>query len=254
MRLLAGAIRALALTRTEIEALPDNYAAGAQAGELPALFSRESGWMEVRSFHERMHESAAMNRRVTRVFVKSAERPQSEASFLEGLSQGHGQSDSVGAAALVIQVLLIAADGAVLPSPITYEVQIPTAASDSAASSAGRPILQYELSRQRLLSAPRQAGLVLFDELAPAYLPIAGNDFSFATPPRMDGDPVVVPLRSRCVVCHGEGLGKLMTFATIEKPCVERLPASEPSHARDVAARKMTREDFRSLKLALAGR
>jgi hypothetical protein len=56
------------------------------------------------------------------------------------------------------------------------------------------------------------------------------------------------------VVCHGEGLGKLFTFATIEKPRVERLPASEPSHARDVAARKMTREDFRSLKLALAGR
>jgi hypothetical protein len=252
MPLLAGAIRALALTRAEIEALPDNYAAGARAGELPALFSRESGWMEVRSFHERLHESAAMNRRVTRVFVKPAERPRSEAAFLKGLSQGQGQSDSVGAAALVIQVLLIAADGAVVPSPITYEVQIRTAASDPGTSSAARQILQYELSRRRLLSAPRQAGLVLLDELAPAYLPIAGNDFSFATPPRMDGDPVVVPLRSRCVVCHGEGLGKLFTFATIEKPRVERLAASEPSHARDVAARKMTREDFRSLKLALA--
>lgn len=254
MPLLAGAIRALALTRAEIEALPDNYAAGARAGELPALFSRESGWMEVRSFHERMHESAAMNRRVTRVFVKPAERPRSEAAFLKGLSQGQGQSDSVGAAALVIQVLLIAADGAVVPSPITNEVQIRAAASDPGISPAGRQILQYELSRRRLLSAPRQAGLVLLDELAPAYLPIAGNDFSFATPPRMDGDPVVVPLRSRCVVCHGEGLGKLFTFAKIEKPRVERLPASEPSHARDVAARKMTREDFRSLKLALAGR
>jgi len=253
MPLLARAIRALALTRAEIEALPDNYAAGARAGELPALFSGESGWVEVRSFHERMHESAAMNRRVARVFVKPAKRPQSEAAFLEGLSQGQGQSDSVAAAALVIQVLLIAADGAVVPSPITYEVQIRTAASDPDSSRAGRQVLQYELSRRRLLSAPRQAGLVVRDELAPAYLPMAGNDLSFATPPRMDGDPVVVPLRSRCVVCHGEGLGKLFTFATIEKPRVERLPASEPSHARDVATRKMTREDFRSLKLALAG-
>ena len=254
MPLLARAIRALALTRAEIEALPDNYAAGARAGELPALFSRESGWMEVRSFHERMHERAVMNRRVTRVFVKPAERPQSEAAFLEGLSQGQGQSDSLGAAALLIQVLLIAADGTVVPSPITYEVQIRTAASDPGPSPAGRQILQYELSRRRLLSVPRQAGLVLLDELAPAYLPIAGNDFSFATPPSMDGDPVVVPLRSRCAVCHGEGLGKLFTFAKIEKPRVERLPAGEPSHARDVAARKMTREDFRSLTLALAGR
>jgi hypothetical protein len=252
--LLARAIRALALTRAEIEALPNNYAAGARAGELPAVFSREGGWMEVRSFHERMHESAAMNRRVARVFVKPAERPRSEAAFLEGLSQGQGRSDSVEAAALVIQVLLIAADGAVVPSPITYEVQIRTAASEPDTSPAGRQILQYELSRRRLLSAPRQAGLVPLDELAPAYLPIAGNDFSFATPPRMDGDPILVPLGSRCGVCHGEGLGKLFTFAKIEKPRVERLAAGEPSHARDVAARKMAREDFRSLNLALAGR
>jgi hypothetical protein len=141
-----------------------------------------------------------------------------------------------------------------VPSPITYEVQIRTEASEPDTSPAGQQILQYELSRRRLLSAPRQAGLVPLDELAPAYLPIAGNDFSFATPPRMDGDPVLVPLGSRCGVCHGEGLGKLFTFAKIEKPRVERLAAGEPSHARDVAARKMTREDFRSLKLALAGR
>jgi hypothetical protein len=254
MPLLARAIRALALTRAEIEALPDNYAAGARAGELPALFSPESGWMEVRSFHERTHERAAMNRRVTRVFVKPAAPPQSEAAFLEGLSQGQGQSDSVGAAALVIQVLLIASDGAVVPSPITYEVQIRTAVNDRDTSAARPRILQYELSRRRLLSDPRQAGLVVLDELAPAYLPIAGNDFSFATPPRMDGDPVVVPLRRRCVVCHGEGLGKLATFAKIGKPRVERLRAGEPSHAPEVAARKMTREDFRSLQLAFAGR
>jgi hypothetical protein len=164
--------------------------------------------MEVRSFQERMHESAAMNRRVTRVFVKPAERPQSEAAFLAGLSQGQGRSDSVGAAALVIQVLLIAADGAVVPSPITHEVQIRAAASDPDTSSAGRQILQYELSRRRLLSAPRQAGLVLLDELAPAYLPIAGNDFSFATPPRMDGDPVVRPASAGMRSCGGSPVAR----------------------------------------------
>jgi hypothetical protein len=247
--LLARAIGALAVTRAEIEALPDNYAAGARAGELPAIFSSDSGWMEVRSFHERMHERAVMNRRVTRVFVKPADRSQSEAAFLDSLRLGQGRSDSVSAAALVIQALLIAADGAVVPSPITYEVQIRRAAS-SASPAEGR-ILQYELSRRHFLASPRQSGLVLFDALAPAYLPISGNDFSFATPPRMDGDPVVVPLGSRCVACHGEGLGKLFTFSTIELPRVERLPAGEPSHALDVAARKMAREDFRSLSQAL---
>ncbi len=252
MPLVAGAIRALALTRAEIGALPDNFAAGARAGELPALFAPASGWIEVRSFHERMHENAAMNRRVTRVFVKPLDRPRSEAAFLKGLSEG--QSDSVGAAALVIQTLLIAADGTVVPSPITYEVQIRTAAGNPGNPPAGGHILRYELSRRRLLAAPREGGLVRLDEFAPAYLPIAGNDLSFATPPRMDGDPVVVPLRDRCAVCHGEGLGKLFTFAKIGTQRVERLPAGEPSHARDVAARKMTGEDFRSLKLAFANR
>jgi hypothetical protein len=141
-----------------------------------------------------------------------------------------------------------------VPSPITYEVQIRAAGGDPGNPPAGGKIFQYELSRRRLLSASHRGGLVPLDELAPAYLPEAGNDLSFATPPRMDGDPVVVPLRHRCAVCHGEGLGKLNTFAMIEPPRVERLPAGEPSHARDVAARKMTHDDFRSLKLALAGR
>ncbi len=53
MPLLARAIRALALTRAEIEALTDNYAAGARAGELPALFSRESGWRTALAEHRR---------------------------------------------------------------------------------------------------------------------------------------------------------------------------------------------------------
>ena len=45
MPLLARAIRALALTRAEIETLPDNYAAGARAGELPALSHLKAvGW------------------------------------------------------------------------------------------------------------------------------------------------------------------------------------------------------------------
>src|SRR6185436_4477816 len=94
-------------------------------------------------------------------------------------------------------------------------------------------VLQYELSRRRLLFTQQRGGLVLLDELAPAYLPIAGNDLSFATPSRMDGDPVLVALHDRCVACHGPGLGKLNTFAMIDKPRVERLRAGEPSHAPD---------------------
>jgi len=252
MPLLAGAIRSLALTRGEIDALPDNYLAGARAGELPPLFAAGSGWLELRSSHERMHERAADNRRVARVFVKPAHRPRSETEFLKGLEEGHGQGNSVGAAALVIQLLLIAADGAVVPSPITYEVQVRTAASDPGSASGVGHVRQHELSRRRLLSAPRQGGLVALDERAPAYLPTAGNDLSFATPSRMDGDPVLVALRDRCVVCHGPGLGKLITFSMVGSPRVEQLNAGAPSHARDVASRKMAREDFRSLRQGIA--
>ena len=89
---------------------------------------------------------------------------------------------------------------------------------------------------------------------APAYLPMAGNDLSFATPSRLDGDPVLAPLAIRCSACHGPGpgVGTLITFAMIvaherTMPRVDRLVTAQNAHARDVAKQKMEREDFKAL-------
>src|SRR6188768_3777506 len=53
---LAAAMRALALTETEIAKLPDSYENAVQASRLPPVFDERSGWMEVRWFPTRMHD------------------------------------------------------------------------------------------------------------------------------------------------------------------------------------------------------
>jgi hypothetical protein len=169
--------------------------------------------------------------------------------FPEGQGKDVGGVDAL---ALVIQVLLIASDGAVVPSPLTYEVQLRTRTRSPSGSFIGAEIEQYELSRKHMLVAPETGGLTRLDERAPVYLPAAGNDFSFATPPALDRAPVLVPLRDRCASCHGEALGTIATFAMHatpgSAPRVERLDPGENRHARDVAERKMTREEFLSLQ------
>jgi hypothetical protein len=84
---------------------------------------------------------------------------------------------------------------------------------------------------------------------------MAGNDFSFATPPALDGEPVLAPLGTRCTLCHGPapGVGRLMTFAHHTfpgrpAPPVVRLVAPQNVHSRDVARRKMELEGFKTLR------
>jgi hypothetical protein len=252
MRLLARAIRALALTRSEIEALPDTYAAARRTQDLPDLFNPQSGWIEIRWFAHRMHERAMHDRRATRVFVTPASPPPDEAAFLNRFREGHGEAlSALDAVALVIQNLLVASDGTVVPSPITYDVQLRRLRSTPESNEP--EVLQYELSRQLLLASPESGGLRPVDEDAPAYLPVAGNDLSFATAsfqgPR--GQPVLVPLRQRCAACHGPQLDHLITFSMIsgaEPPPVVRLDPSRDTQAWDVAARKMTHESWKALK------
>lgn len=250
MPLLAEAIRALALTRSEIAALTDTYAAARRAHDLPGLFDSQSGWMEIRWFPDRMHEHAVDNRRAARVFLKPVQSPADEGAFLTRFRDAPGrQLSALEAVALVIQNLLIASDGSVVPSPITSEVQIRR--FDVAGMSGRSDVFQYELSRQHLLEAPHTGGLRALDADSPVYLPIAGNDLSFATPPAMEAEPLVVPLRQRCSACHGPTLEHLSTFSMIggrDVPPVVRLNASEHAHPRDVAARKMTLESWRSLQ------
>ena len=72
---LAATIRALALTRSEISALPDNYASAARAGTVPDVFNRRAGWIQIQWLPERMHDRVAQFRRVARVFLQPAHPP-----------------------------------------------------------------------------------------------------------------------------------------------------------------------------------
>jgi hypothetical protein len=249
--LIATTMRALALSEKEIAALPDTYSAAAKKLALADLFGGQSEWMEIRWMPRRSHDTAAGHRRAARVFVRPAKRPADERAFLNQFRQGQGDTfGALDSVALVIQLLLIRNDGTVVPSPITYEAQFRGAAAR--VKGVERP--QYELSRRLLLSSPSTGGLVGLEANAPAYLPMAGNDFSFATPPRLDGDPVLASLSTRCAVCHGPGpgVGHLRTFSISKGsgrpvPDVDRLVSAENRHANDIAKRKMAFEDFKAI-------
>jgi hypothetical protein len=246
---LADAIAALSLSRAEIAALPDNYAAARPTHGLPDLFNPQSGWMEIRWFSRRSHDSAANLRRATRVFLKPVKPPADDGEFLNRFRnpQGTDLSSELEAVALVIQNLLITRDGTAVPSPITYDVQLRR--FEAAGTSSGA-VLQLELSRKRLLEAPETGGLQALDDDSPMYLPVAANDLSFAAPPRLDAEPLIVPLRTRCGACHGPKFNHLITFSMIGSPTappVVRLDPLRYTHALDVAARKMTLDDFRSV-------
>jgi hypothetical protein len=252
LQLVANTLRALALSGEEIARLPDTYSTAASVLNLPDLLGRQNRWMEIRWFPFRSHDEAAGYRRAARVFLQPANWPNDAASFLNLFRSHHGSSlGALNSVALLIQLLLVTSDGTVVPSPITYEAQF----RGAAALRGTDEIPQYELSRRTLLSSPATGGLVAYDANAPAYMPIAGNDFAFATPPRFDGEPVVAPLRARCSLCHSTptGVGHLMTFSTKASPGallpqVDRLVSAQNVHPRDVARRKMEREDFKSLR------
>lgn len=89
----------------------------------------------------------------------------------------------------------------------------------------------------------------------PAYMPAAGNDFSFATPPRLGGEPVIAPLATKCSLCHGPAavVGHLKSFSLTlgsrtAVPPVVRLTRDQNLHAQDVAGHKMEMDDFKSLR------
>jgi hypothetical protein len=245
--LLGSTIRMLALDATGISNLPNTYSGAVRGAGLPDVFGARSEWVEVRPRAERMHDRAANDRRAARVFVKP--RAGATAAFVRRLRDGAVPTpQQVAAVALVIQALLVSADGVPLPSPITYEVQIRNFSRDHE-----NDPLQYELSRRRLLSSPASGGMVPLRGDAPAYLPMAGNDLSFATRPRPDASPVLVPLRYRCQSCHGLDLRNVISFQSgflhpeRPRPPVEIATTSADEHVRFVAQRKAAREDFRAL-------
>jgi hypothetical protein len=65
-----------------------------------------------------------------------------------------------------------------------------------------------------MLTDPASGGLVRVDETEPAYLPAAGNDYSFATgidssDGRVRDISILGSLRARCVGCHGTNVATL---------------------------------------------
>lgn len=252
--LLAEAMRALALTPDEIRDLPDTYQDMVRAERLPDIFAPAGDWFEVRWWPDRMHDRAAGHRRASRVFVKPATRPPDPQAFIDSLRDERGaEQHGVAATALVTQLLLISRDGRPVPSPITYDVQMLTHIERDG-SYAEIEVRQYELSRRRLVMSPEDDALVLSTGDDPAYLPIAGNDLSFATRPQPEEEPILVPLRRRCTACHDSDLRKLVTFSPTTPAVVGRrrpveiLASTDLAHARSVADYKLTLDNFKSLR------
>ncbi|PYQ49895.1 MAG: hypothetical protein DMF78_17075 [Acidobacteria bacterium] len=255
--LLARLIEKVALTPGQIATLPDNYASAVRSQGLPDLFSEGSAWTEVVWFRRRMHDEAVHLRRVARVFVKPSTAVADPQAFLDDLARRNdGDASGLAGVALVIQNLVVDAGGHVVPSPLTYDVQTRLFRRGTGGALLGTDIVEYELSRQRLRTSPATGGLNLFTDTDPAYMPMAGNDYSFATPlhdRRGETPPVLTTLRTRCGACHGRRDALAVTTFSMTHAGDEPLPAvtrlRQPNHRRalEVAAQKAAREDFQRL-------
>lgn len=251
--LLARLIKRLGLAQNEIAALPDNYAAASVSAQLPGLFDPGSGWLEVQWRPQRTHDHSAGYRRAARVFVKPTAPPTDKPEFLNSLRNAPGIVSKLEAVALVIQDLLIQSDGKVVPSRLTFDVQLRRFIRNERGALIGTGIGEYELSRRLLLTKPASGGLVSLDEKAPVYLPEAGNDYGFASLQRNQhevGLPVLVMLRTRCIACHGQDIMAMFTFNTNLQPAfppVDQLNPLAHEHALYVAQRKMESVELKAL-------
>ena len=199
LELLARSVKNLALSTREIQGLPDNYA----SARLPFdLFSEDGGWIEIEYFPDRAHDHAADYRRATRIFLKPASPPADRHQWLDSLREaGADRIEKLDAVALAVQLLLVDKNGVVVPTRLTYEVQVRTFLKGDTGKSSGTKLAVAELSRKALLEG-QAGGLRPVEERAPAYLPVAGNDYFFASaqtslPAR---EAILAPLRKRCRV------------------------------------------------------
>jgi hypothetical protein len=247
--LLARLVKKLALSTREIQELPDNYS----DAHLPFdFFAEQGGWIEIEYLPDRAHDHAADYRRVARVFLKPALPPADRKEWLTSLRKGHaGRIEKLDAVGLAVQLLLVDQHGVVVPTRLTYEVQVRTFLNGATGKWSGTKLAVAELSRKALL-AGQAGGLRPVEEQAPAYLPTAGNDYFFASaqsslPAR---EAVLAPLRKRCESCHDEGAQRIFTFS-VHAPVglsARTLNSTDNEHARFVYQRKMQRTDFKELR------
>ncbi|HEX6647881.1 MAG TPA: hypothetical protein VF075_00025 [Pyrinomonadaceae bacterium] len=249
LSLLRQFIRKLALSTEEIKSLKSNYLLAASSSRLPNVFSPETGWIEIELLPPRLHDDTARYRRAARVFVKPRTAPSDPGAFVESLKDNQ-HHDQLAAVALVVQNLLIDTSGRVVPSPIFSDVQFRFFKNDPKTGETSAEPQQFELSRRKLLTEPTSGGFIEFAAMAPAYLTSAGNDYDFATPIQEANAPIMAPLRTRCIQCHGSSLTTLMTYSINNippVPTVRILKSSDHERAFYLARGKEQREDFKSL-------
>jgi hypothetical protein len=259
--LLARSVKNLALSTREIQGLPDNYA----SARLPFdLLSGDGGWIEIEYSPDRSHDRAADYRRATRIFLKPASPPADRLQWLNSLREGSADRDGkpvagdgiriekLDAVALAVQLLLVDQNGVVVPTRLTYEVQVRTFLKGDTGKWSGTKLAVAELSRKALLGG-QSGGLLPVEEDARAYLPRAGNDYFFASaqtslPAR---EAILAPLRKRCESCHAEGVRTIFTFSVhdLGRLPVRKLNSTDNEHARFVSQRKMQRTDFKELRM-----
>ena len=246
--LLARLIRKLAMNPDAIASLPANYAVARDVLSLPDLFGKNQEWVELQWFPNLAHDNAAGYRRVTRVFVKPARAPSNVQKFLDDLRRPETHASSLDGVALIVQPLLIDSQGRLQPSPLTTELQLRLPGNATAGSPPYFEATVYEINRRRLLGEPASGGLVREAETDGAY-------FSSAIDTLAGADPIVVRLRTRCVLCHGDkNLAGLMTFSRIlppesgTGPPVRRLDPAGRERADFVISQKNSAEDWADLR------
>jgi hypothetical protein len=253
--LLGHLIKKIALTPEEIRSLPDNYSAAAGRQSLPDLFAKESGWIEILWFPHRMHEEAANDRRVARVFLKPTHPTRDLQKFVNEQREENGDPvRDLDGVALIMQLLLIDTQGKLTPTTLTMDVQVRFFEKSAAGSFKAAKVQMAEISRRLFVSDPASGGLAPETEDSPAYMPVAGNDYSFASPQVIvEGPPIQVHLRTRCAFCHGDDLTEVMTFsialpARFLTPPLRQLDPAANREADDVVSRKRKRREFKALQ------
>ncbi len=183
--LLGKMVAKLALTRAEIQSLPDNYDAARSKYALPDLFGKNSGWIEIEWFPDRTHDSVANYRRFTRVFLKPAQPPQDRQKFLDSLRDPQqDMSAKLDGVALVMQSILVDSQGKLAPTRLTTDVQLRLFKKSDQGVFQGPEIRVCELSRKLMLTEPETGGLASEDENSPTYR----GGYGFA-PPTYRNDP-----------------------------------------------------------------
>lgn len=252
--LFARLIRKLALTKEEIEALPDNYAAAATHHQLPDLFTNGSEWVEIEWFSGRMHDRDAHYRRVARVFVKPDRKTSDFQEFLDRMQQKSGYVDDLVSVALVIQNLLIDRKGNILPTRIAYRVQFRTFDRDDGGGILKTHLGHFELSRAHLLEKPESGGLVPHAESDPAFVVASGNDRGYATRLRNstgENMPILGTVKRRCGACHDSNGARVVTFnmhGPGRPPSPKFFTQPNDIRAQNVVNSKTNQDDFKRLQ------